>query len=153
MTMRYLGGGVGHREEFYTIAHARAQVRRAPRRRARWEATNGARLSSLDVNHGDDDQGEDDEDAGERGSALRSGSPVEEVPEDEEAEVCAPVDDGEAEDDIVALEDLEDADEGARESDDDLQDFSAENFEHPEDDDEEDAYEDDEYACAGFARP
>ena len=35
----------------------------------------------------------------------------------------------------------------------DLQDFSAENFEHPEDDDEEDAYEDDEYACAGFARP
>ena len=159
--MRYLGGGVGHREEFYTVAHARAQALRAPRPRARWEPTNGARLCGKAVARDSSDEDEEDEDqdegddrdrdededrdgdesegGGDVGNSSARAADQEDTSEDSEAM-------------RAALELLENADEGAHESDDELQGVDAEYMEYDEDEEDEDAYEDDEYAGAGFAR-
>ena len=55
MYMRYLGGAVGHREQYYTVADSLKHKERAPRARARWEITNGARVTCGYVEHDDED--------------------------------------------------------------------------------------------------
>ena len=67
MYMRYLGGGVGHREEYLTVDHAREQGHRARRARLHWEATSGARIVGgrrvrHDINTDGDDDDDDDND-------------------------------------------------------------------------------------------
>ena len=73
MYMRYLGGGVGHREEYLTVDHAREQRHRARRARLRWEHTNGARIVGHKIQHEEDDE-EEEEQSDAEDSPMRAGS-------------------------------------------------------------------------------
>ena len=87
MYMRYLGGGVGHREEYLTVDHAREQSHRARRARLRWEHTNGARVVGKKMEHEvvDADDAVDDEQSDHGDTPAPEDSDPETSDEDEDA--------------------------------------------------------------------
>ena len=151
MYMRYLGGGVGHREEGVSVETSQAHVQRASRgaRARRRESTNGARISGYASNSGDDQMDISDDNgssSGDNDNDIDNGSVVsyadlpsrDDEPTDTNMEHHSYVCNCETFDRGTNETYREDEDKRARERKDD------EDEDEYEDDEEEDEHEDDE---------